>query len=238
MAGALLLLWIGVKLLLPEHGEGHADISGSDRLWGAVRTVIVADFVMSLDNVIAIAGAAESAGGDHSMALVIFGILVSIPIIVWGSQFVIRLMDRFPSIITLGAMLLGWIAGTMAMTDPVLIDAQVMPQLPKLPELWWLRYAAGTAGALLVLLLGRTLAARALARRPVLPTVPRAPREGALRRVLLAVDSSEGALHAVRQLEALRQQLREPAGGGTAPDQCAAPRIGRRVVVRLGQFAR
>jgi YjbE family integral membrane protein len=211
VAGALLLLWIGVKLLLPEHGEGHADISGSDRLWGAVRTVIVADFVMSLDNVIAIAGAAESAGGDHSMALVIFGILVSIPIIVWGSQFVIRLMDRFPSIITLGAMLLGWIAGTMAMTDPVLIDSQVMPQLPKLPDFWWLRYAAGTAGALLVLLLGRTLAARALARRPVPPSIARAPREGALRRVLLAVDSSEGALHAVRQLQALRQQLREPA---------------------------
>ena len=179
LGGALLLLWIGVKLLLPEHGEGHADISGSDRLWGAVRTVIVADFVMSLDNVIAIAGAAESAGGDHSMALVIFGIVVSIPIIVWGSQFVIRLMDRFPSIITLGAMLLGWIAGTMAMSDPALSDAQVMPQLPKLPELEWLRYAAGAAGALLVLLLGRALAARALARRPAPAVVAPAPHRRA-----------------------------------------------------------
>ena len=85
IVGAILLVWIGVKLLLPEHDEGHARIEGNDRLWGAVKTVIVADFVMSLDNVIAIAGAAENAGGGrHSMALVIFGVLVSIPIIVWG----------------------------------------------------------------------------------------------------------------------------------------------------------
>ena len=80
IVGALLLVWIGVKLLLPEHGQGHNQITGSDKLWGAVKTVIVADFVMSLDNVIAIAGAAEvAAGGQHSMALVIFGVLVSIP---------------------------------------------------------------------------------------------------------------------------------------------------------------
>ena len=84
--------------------------------------MIVADFVMSLDNVIAIAGAAEGAGGDHQMPLVIFGLLVSIPIIVWGSQLVIKLMDRFPVIITLGGMLLGWIAGQMVVTDPVLKD--------------------------------------------------------------------------------------------------------------------
>jgi hypothetical protein len=113
-------VWIGVKLLMPEHDEGHTKIEGSDKLWGAVKTVIVADFVMSVDNVIAIAGAAETAGGgQHSMALVIFGVLVSIPIIVWGSQLVIKLMDRFPVIITAGGMLLGWIAG-MIVTDPAL----------------------------------------------------------------------------------------------------------------------
>jgi YjbE family integral membrane protein len=120
IVGAVLLVWIGVKLLLPEHDEdGHGNIEGSDKLWGAVKTVIVADFVMSVDNVIAIAGAAETAGGgQHSMALVIFGVLVSIPIIVWGSQLVIKLMDRFPIIITAGGMLLGWIAGTMASPTP------------------------------------------------------------------------------------------------------------------------
>lgn len=211
LAGAVLLLWIGVKLLMPEHGEGHADINPSDRLWGAVKTVIIADFVMSLDNVIAIAGAAEAVGGDHSMALVIFGIVVSIPIIVWGSQFVMRLMDRFPAIITLGGMLLGWIAGTMAMSDPALIDAKVMPQLPKLPPSDLLRYGAGAAGALLVLLLGRVLAARAAARRVAPMVVPAPATRGPLRRVLLAVDGSEEAMRAARHVAAMRQDLREPA---------------------------
>ena len=117
LVGAALLLWIGIKLLLPED-EGDHDIQASDKLWAAVKTVIVADFVMSLDNVIAIAGAAEGAADGHQMPLVIFGLLVSIPIIVWGSRLVIKLMDRFPVVIVVGGMLLGWIAGTMAVTDP------------------------------------------------------------------------------------------------------------------------
>jgi len=146
LVGALLLLWIGVKLLVPEDEEGHANIQASDKLWAAVKTVIVADFVMSLDNVIAIAGAAQATGGDHQMALVIFGLLVSIPIIVWGSQMVIKLMDRFPIIITLGGMLLGWIAGTMAVTDPAVLS--------HLPADAWVRYAAGVGGALLVWVIG------------------------------------------------------------------------------------
>jgi YjbE family integral membrane protein len=160
LAGAVLLVWIGVKLLLPEHDDGHGNIAGSDRLWGAVKTVIVADLVMSVDNVIAIAGAAENAGGDHTMALVIFGLLVSIPIIVWGSQLVLKLMDRYPAIVTAGAMLLGWIAGSMMITDPALISADVVPQMPKLVVTDTLEYGAGIAGALLVLLLGKAIAAR------------------------------------------------------------------------------
>lgn len=156
VVGALLLLWIGVKLLVPEDEDGHANIQASDKLWAAVKTVIVADFVMSLDNVIAIAGAAESAGGDHQMPLVIFGLLVSIPIIVWGSQFVIKLMDRFPIVIVLGGMLLGWIAGTMAVTDPA-----VTPYLPSGAKpgepVAWLRYSAGVGGAVLVWLLGQAV---------------------------------------------------------------------------------
>jgi predicted tellurium resistance membrane protein TerC len=117
---------------------------------------------MSVDNVLAIAGAAETAGGGgaHTMPLVIFGLLVSIPIIVWGSQLVIKLMDRFPFIITLGAMLLGWIAGTMAVTDPALVSADVFPDIPKLTLNTWGKYSAGVAGALFVLLLGQWLAAR------------------------------------------------------------------------------
>ena len=160
IVGALLLGWIGVKLLMPDDEDGHGNIEGSDRLWGAVKTVIVADLVMSVDNVIAIAGAAESAGGEHTMPLVIFGLLVSIPIIVWGSQLVIKLMDRFPIIITLGSMLLGWIAGTMAVTDPALIDPKVFAQLPKLPDSAVLKYGAGIVGALLVLVIGKLVLAR------------------------------------------------------------------------------
>jgi len=161
LAGAVMLLWIGVKLLLPEAGDPHGDIQASDRLWGAVKTVIVADLVMSVDNVIAIAGAAQAAGHEgHQMPLVIFGLVVSIPIIVWGSQLVIKLMDRFPIVITLGSMLLGWIAGTMALSDPAVVDAARWTWVPKLPQTEPMRWAAGVAGALLVLVLGRWLASR------------------------------------------------------------------------------
>jgi YjbE family integral membrane protein len=85
LVGGLLLIWIGVKLLMPQDDDDHGNIQSSDKLWGAVKTVIIADLVMSVDNVLAIAGAAESAG-QHQLFLVIFGLLVSIPIIVAGSQ--------------------------------------------------------------------------------------------------------------------------------------------------------
>jgi YjbE family integral membrane protein len=164
IVGAVMLVWIGIKLLVAEDQEGHGDVAGSDKLWGAVKTVIVADFVMSLDNVIAIAGAAEGAAPDQQLPLVIFGLLVSIPIIVWGSQLMIKLMDRYPVIVTLGGMLLGWIAGTMAVTDPAVsghlptVPADP-PDLP--PEVAaTVRYAAGVAGALLVLAWGKWAASR------------------------------------------------------------------------------
>ena len=152
VVGALLLLWIGVKLLLPEEEDAHGNIASSDKLWVAVRTVIVADLVMSIDNVIAIAGAAQSVGGHHEIPLVIFGLLVSVPIIIWGSQMVIRLMDRFPIVITIGGMLLGWIAGGMLITDPAVAD-HVSAWQPQI------KYIAEVAGALLVLLIG-TMGAR------------------------------------------------------------------------------
>ena len=146
LVGAALLLWIGVKLLAPDDEDAHSNIQGSDKLWAAVKTVIVADLVMSVDNVIAIAGAATGAGAKHQLPLVIFGLLVSIPIIVWGSQLVLKLMDRFPWVITVGGMLLGWIAGTMAISDPAL-KAWVSPG-----PVW--NYAMGIGGALLVLMMG------------------------------------------------------------------------------------
>ena len=168
IVGAILLVWIGVKLLAPDE-DGHGDISASDKLWAAVKTIIVADLVMSVDNVIAIAGAAQGAG-EHQMVLVIFGLVVSIPIIVWGSQLVIKLMDRFPMIITAGGMLLGWIAGTMAVTDPAVLP--FMPTLPAAtagaaPEVAAaVRYGAGVAGALLVLALGALIKRRRVSAAP------------------------------------------------------------------------
>ncbi|TWO66663.1 TerC family protein [Caenimonas sedimenti] len=152
LVGGVLLVWIGVKLLMPHDDDDHSNISANDKLWGAVKTVIVADLVMSVDNVLAIAGAAQGAGQAHQLPLVIFGLLVSIPIIVAGSQIVLKLMDRFPIIITLGAMLLGWIAGQMIYTDPGLKD-----WLPA-SKTW--EYAMAAGGALLVLALGKLLQAR------------------------------------------------------------------------------
>lgn len=162
VVGGLLLIWIGVKLLVPHEDEDHTNIQTSDKLWSAVKTVIVADLVMSVDNVLAIAGAAESAG-KHQLPLVIFGLLVSIPIIVAGSQIVLKLMDRFPIIITLGAMLLGWIAGQMVYTDPAVKDY--------LPDAKAWEYAAAAAGALLVLIIAKSVQAR----RPSIPETSNLP---------------------------------------------------------------
>ena len=148
LVGALLLLWIGVKLLQPEEEDGHANVEGSTHLLGAIKTIVVADAVMSLDNVIAVAGAAK---GD--LSLVVFGIVVSIPIIVWGSKLVLKLMDRFPAVITLGGALLGWIAG-----DMIVSDVAVKPYLAGAPS--WLHYVSAAAGAVFVVLLGTWLARR------------------------------------------------------------------------------
>ena len=151
LVGAALLLWIGIKLLIPQEDE-HSSIQGSDKLWAAVKTVIIADLVMSVDNVIAIAGAATGAASQHQLSLVIFGLLVSIPIIIGGSQMVLKLMDRFPAIITVGGMLLGWIAGIMAHSDPAVKDW--LPQT----AVW--SYGLGIAGALGVFFVGMALKKR------------------------------------------------------------------------------
>src|SRR5262245_59307220 len=103
IVGALLLLWIGIKLLRPGDEDDH-EVKQSDHLLGAIRTIVVADAVMSVDNVIAVAAAAKG-----HIGLVAFGILISVPIIVWGSRAVLWLMERFPVVVVLGAAMLGWI---------------------------------------------------------------------------------------------------------------------------------
>ncbi len=154
LVGGVLLLWIGVKLLLPEAEDEHGNVASATTLWSAVKTIIVADFVMSLDNVIAIAGAAQQADPDHQMGLVIFGLLVSIPLIVWGSTLVLKLIERYPVVVTLGGALLGWIAGGMMITDPIAV--RLIGSEPAEP----LKYAVEIAGALFVVVLGKTIGAR------------------------------------------------------------------------------
>lgn len=148
LLGGLVLLWIGAKLLLPEDDGGH-EIDAATSVAGAVKTIIVADFVMSVDNVIGVAGAA----GD-SLVLLGLGLAVSIPIIVWSSQFIMKSMERFPVIVTLGAALLGWVAGGMIVDDP--LWRVVLVERPG-----WLRPLAGLVGIALVLGVARMLRKRA-----------------------------------------------------------------------------
>ncbi|MGE0701124.1 MAG: TerC family protein [Hyphomicrobiaceae bacterium] len=110
--GSLLLFWIAIKLLA-EEGEGDKDIKDSSNIWGAVQTIAVADLVMSLDNVLAIAAAAK-----ENWSLIIIGLAVSVPLIVFGATLVMFLLTRFPILVWAGAALLGWIAGELIVSDP------------------------------------------------------------------------------------------------------------------------
>ena len=152
IVGAVLLVWVGVKLLIPDD-DANGKIEGGASVWSAVKTIIVADFVMSLDNVIAIAGAAQGAHPDHQIGLVIFGLVISVPIIIWGSTLVLKLIDRFPSVIIFGAALLGWIAGGMLITDVFIVERFGEPSgMAKL--------AAEIVGAVLIVVAGRLIASR------------------------------------------------------------------------------
>jgi len=151
--GALLLIWIGIKLLQPEPEVSEHKVDTGATLLGAIKTIIIADAVMSLDNVIAIAGAAKD-----SIGLVVFGLLISVPIIVWSSRLVMKLMDRFPIVITIGAGLLGWIAGDMVITDTVTKEWVNVNAA-------FLRWLSPVCGVLVIIMIGKWLAARTLRKR-------------------------------------------------------------------------
>ncbi len=114
--GAVLLFWIGIQLLVPED-DHEGGIKGSEHLWAAVRTILLADLVMSVDNVLAVAAAADSGPPESRMLLLMIGLGLSIPLIIFGSQLLLGVMERFPIIITLGAALLGFVAGEMLVSD-------------------------------------------------------------------------------------------------------------------------
>jgi YjbE family integral membrane protein len=149
--GGLLLLWIGYKLMVQSEEEDGHELEASDKLRAAVKTIIVADVAMSVDNVIAIAGAAGQVdAAHHQFGYIVFGLLVSIPLIVGGSQIVLYLIDRFPWIVTLGAGLLGWIAGGMIFSDPGLIKYVG-------PDIETYSTAAGIVAAIGVMLAGEVM---------------------------------------------------------------------------------
>jgi YjbE family integral membrane protein len=146
IVGGMLLIWIGVQLLSEnDEDDGHAKEHGT--LMSAVRTILIADLVMSLDNVIAVAAAAKG-----SMTLLILGLAISIPLVIFGSTLMIKLMERFPVIVMVGAALIGWVGGETIVSDVALKGA-----LAASP---WLHYAAAVAGAALVVGLGRLLQKR------------------------------------------------------------------------------
>ena len=120
IVGAVLLVWIGIKMLIPEDGDNELDAHAG--LWAAIKTIIIADFIMSLDNVLSVAAAAKG-----NTVLLVIGLAISIPLIVYGSTLVLKLMERFGFIVVVGAGLLGWVAGEMFVTDPAIsswVDAQ------------------------------------------------------------------------------------------------------------------
>jgi YjbE family integral membrane protein len=123
VAGGLALIYIAVELLLPQKHEGDGQVAASDTLFRAIRTIAIADLVMSLDNVIAIAGVAQ---GD--IVLLALGLIISIPLVIGGATIITALLDRFPILVMAGAGLLGWIAGHMIVTDAAVI-AWIGPEM-------------------------------------------------------------------------------------------------------------
>ena len=139
--GGFLLLYIGAQLLSEDGDEGEGEVEKAS-LFMAIRTILVADIVMSLDNVIAVAAAAKG-----NMTLLILGLAISIPMVIFGSAIMIKLMTRFPIIVTFGACLIGWVGGETIASDVALREFSA--------ENSWLHYTAATAGAFVVLAIGK-----------------------------------------------------------------------------------
>ena len=147
LVGSALLLWIGIKLLTDEE-EGDDGIKSHDSMLAAIKTILIADLVMSLDNVIAVAAAAK-----NDTMLVMIGLAISIPLIIYASTLLIKVMERFPIVITIGAALIGWVSGEMAWDEQV-----IKPFTSQYPQ--WFEYIAAVAGAVLVIVAGKVLAKR------------------------------------------------------------------------------
>lgn len=149
--GGVLLLWIGYQLLADQE-DGDGEHKGTGTMWAAIRTILIADLVMSLDNVIAVAATAHG-----NMVLLILGLAISIPLVIFGSTLIIKLMGRFPVIVTLGAALIGWVGGETIVNDN-LMHGYTMAHP-------WVHYAAAAAGVVLVVGMGKLMQARSASRK-------------------------------------------------------------------------
>ena len=211
LVGAVLLVYIGIQLLVPEEEhDGSAAAGSSAGMAAAIRTILLADLVMSLDNVIAVAAAAKG-----SMVLLIGGLLVSIPLVVFGSTYLMKFMERWPVIVTIGGALLGWVAGEMAVSDPAVVAWIAL-------HAGWAHVVVPAVLALLVVGVGKVLAARVEARLAAAPALDlataadqqpgAAPADAASAalRFLLVADDSEPALHAVEHFIAQHGWYRLP----------------------------
>src|SRR3954447_20050073 len=198
LIGALLLFWIAIQLLVPEE-EDEDGIKSSGNMLAAIRTILIADLVMSLDNVIGVAAAAK---GDN--ILLMLGLAISIPLIIFGSTILLKLMDRFPIIITGGAALLGWVAGEMLITDRAIADwiTANMPwmeiHLPVVGAISW----AQILGAAFVVVVGKLMSMRSTKEAPGAATEAEAVGEAGTggSKLLILVDGSQNALRAVREV--------------------------------------
>src|SRR5262245_39527858 len=197
-AGGAVLVWIAYKLLLPEEGGEHGvQASAASSFWGAIRTIIFADIVMGLDNVLAVAGAAHG-----NFVLVALGLLISIPIVIWGSTLLLRFVERYPAFVYFGSGVLAWTSVKMMSSEPMLTESPEVHRL--IVPLLYIAVVAGVLGAGFVrnhLTLESRISAR-IAKFPRPETVPPASPEApagdtAMLKILVPVDGSRNARHAV-----------------------------------------
>jgi YjbE family integral membrane protein len=205
LAGGAMLVWIAYKLLADKSPD-QQDINSSESFWSAIRTIVVADIVMGLDNVLGVAGAAHG-----NFLLVVLGLLISIPIVVGGSQLILKLVDRFPAIIYLGAAVLAWTAARMITSEPLLADIVAAN-----PWISWIAYGIVVSG---VLGMGfranrmpaetgaMAVAATGLLPKPQVSFQPARQKEGfTMTAILIPVDASANSLNAVRHAASLSLQ--------------------------------
>lgn len=200
LVGGLLLVWIAYKLIIDnENGDNH-ELDAASNFWGAMKTIVVADALMGLDNVLAVAGAANG-----SFLLVVLGLLISIPIVIGGSQIILKFVERYPVIVYIGAGVLAWTSVKMMTSEPM-----VKEMLAHYPDLVWAAYAAvigGVLGGGLLVNHGKARV-RVAAHLVDVATMPAAVAAGVglikgdadMIKVLVPVDGSVNSLKAVRHV--------------------------------------